>query len=289
MSYYDFEYVSVAEKKARNQKSLEKLRKRNPDISPIVINHNGRKLARTWWGEAWNSNLESYSDYANRMGRGRSYVRHGAILDLRISAGKVVALVQGRQARPYQVDIDILPLDRGTWQAVTTTCGGKIESLQELVEGRFPKDLAELFTARGQGLFPAPREITLHCSCPDWAVMCKHVAAVLYGVGVRLDENPALFFVLRDVNIDDLVTKVVADRTESLLKRSGQRSARVIDDGDIGAMFGIDIEESGETRPSSSSSPPPPPPPPPPPAAVPSQEKEVRKGFQVWQPRKRKK
>ena len=139
MEYYDFEYIPVAEKRARNQKSVEKLRKKNPDIAPVVMNSNGRKLARTWWGEAWNNNLESYSDYANRIGRGRSYVRHGAVLDLRISAGKILALVQGRQARPYEVCIDIQALDRTTWQAITRTCEGKIDSLPELIEGRFPK------------------------------------------------------------------------------------------------------------------------------------------------------
>lgn len=243
MSYYGFEYVSVAEKKARAQKALEKLRKKNPDLAPVCIE--GRKLARTWWGTAWNDNLESYSDYANRIGRGRTYVRHGAVLDLKIAAGKITALVQGSSSRPYEVRIDIEPIGKGTWQSITRSCEGKIESLHELVEGRFPKALAELFTARGQGLFPAPREISLHCSCPDWAVMCKHVAAVLYGVGARLDENPALFFVLRDVGIDDLVTRVVGEKSGDLLERAARRSARVIDD-DIAAMFGIDIEESFE-------------------------------------------
>ncbi|HUW64584.1 MAG TPA: SWIM zinc finger family protein [Spirochaetia bacterium] len=242
MSYYDYPvYVSVAEKKARAQKSIEKLRKKSPDITPIMIQ--GRKLARTWWGIAWNDNLESYSDYANRIGRGRSYVRHGAVLDLKISAGKIAALVQGSVAKPYTICIEIQALSKNTWETITKACEGKIDSLQELIEGKFPKGLAELFTARGEGLFPAPKEISLKCSCPDWAIMCKHVAAVLYGVGARLDENPALFFVLRNVNIDELVSKVIAQKSESLLGKSGRRSSRVIDDDDIGAMFGIDMEE----------------------------------------------
>lgn len=237
------EYVTVAEKKARNQKAIEKLKKKDSDISPVVIS--GRKLARTWWGKAWNDNLEKYSDYSNRIGRGSSYVRNGAVLDLKIVPGRVTALVQGSKKKPYQIDITIQPLGKNTWEAITKACEGKIESLQELIEGKFPEALNELFTAKGKGLFPAPKEISFGCSCPDWASMCKHVAAALYGVGVRLDENPALFFVLRNVNIDELVSKAISQKSETLLKKSGRKSSRVIDD-DISAMFGIDMEVENE-------------------------------------------
>jgi len=248
MSYYGFsEYVPVAQKKARAQKSLEKLRKSNPDIAPIIIN--GRKLARTWWGIAWNGNLESYSDYSNRIGRGRSYARQGAVLDLKITPGKIAALVQGSESKPYQINITIEPLSKNIWEAITKACEGKIDSLQELIDGKFPKALGELFTVQGKGLFPSPKEIYLNCSCPDWANMCKHVAAVLYGVGARLDENPALFFVLRNVNIDELVSKAIAQKSETLLKKSSRRSGRVIDDGDISAMFGIEMETGNEKAP----------------------------------------
>jgi len=240
MSYYYGIPVTVAEKKSMAQKSIEKLRKKNPDIAPVVID--GRKLAKTWWGIAWNDNLESYSDYSNRIQRGRSYVRHGAVLDLKITSGKIAALVQGSRAKPYQVDIVIQPLSKNTWETITKACEGKIDSLQELLDGKFPKALADLFTAQGEGLFPAPKEISFDCSCPDWATMCKHVAAVLYGVGARLDENPALFFVLRNVNIDELVSKAIAQKSEILLKKSGRKSGRVIDDDDISVMFGIEMQ-----------------------------------------------
>lgn len=245
MSYYDgYEYVTVAQNKAKAQKSLEKLRKQNPDIAPVVIT--GRSLAKTWWGKAWNNNLERYSDYSNRIGRGRSYVRNGAVLDLNITPGRIAALVQGSRSKPYRVNISIEPLNKNTWDAITKACEGKIDSLQELLEGKFPKTLAELFTAHGKGLFPAPKEISFDCNCPDWATMCKHIAATLYGVGARLDENPALFFVLRNVNIDELVSKAIAQKTQTLLRKSGKKSSRVISDGDIAAMFGIDMETESE-------------------------------------------
>jgi uncharacterized Zn finger protein len=244
MSYYDYdgfpEYIPVAEKRRRARESVEKLRKKNPDISPVIIS--GSKLTRTWWGKSWNANLERYSDYANRIGRGRSYVRHGAVLDLKITEGEINALVKGSAAKPYQVNISIQPLARDIWEALTNDCAGKIDSMQELLEGKFPKALSELFTAEGKGLFPAPKEISLKCSCPDWAIMCKHVAAVLYGVGARLDDDPSLFFVLRKVNINDLISETINKKARTLLEKSKAKSRRVIEDTDISDMFGIRME-----------------------------------------------
>lgn len=232
-------YETVAEKMAKVQKGIEKLKKKNPDIEPIVIN--GTKLANTWWAIAWNKNLESYSDYSNRIGRGRTYVRHGAVVDLKIAPGSVTALVQGTRAKPYKVEIAIEPLKKTLWDELVNTSQGKISSLQELTEGKFPKELGELFTKQGSGLFPSPDEISFDCSCPDWADMCKHVAAVLYGIGARFDENPMLFFLLRNVDINELVSKAVKEKTENLIKKSSKKSKRVIDNGDISDMFGIDM------------------------------------------------
>ena len=242
MAYYsEFpEYVSVAEKRQKALKSIEKLKKKNPDICPVIIE--GRKITKTWWGKSWNDNLESYSDYENRIGRGRSYVRHGAVLDLKITQGKISALVQGSVSKPYQVTISIQPLSNDIWQAITKNCVGKIDSLQELIVGKFPKTLSELFTAKGEGLFPASKEIALQCSCPDGANMCKHVAAVLYGVGARLDDDPTLFFVLRNVKVDDLISETISQKTETLLERSKAKSRRIIEDTDISEMFGIEME-----------------------------------------------
>lgn len=234
------EYITVAEKKAKAQKSIKKLEKKNAELSPVILS--GRILAKTWWGKAWNENLESYSDYSNRLGRGKTYVRNGAVLDLKITQGKIAALVQGSRAKPYKVEIVIEPLSEATWKTITKACEGKIESLQELIEGTFPKALAELFTAPGKGLFPSPKEISLNCNCPDWATMCKHVAATLYGVGSRLDAAPELFFVLRNVNINQLISKAITQKTETLLNKANKKSSRVIENDDIPAMFGIDVD-----------------------------------------------
>jgi uncharacterized Zn finger protein len=170
--------------------------------------------------------------------------RHRAILDLKISPENITAMVHGSKANPYQVNIIIKPLSNKTWKTISKTCEGKIDSLEDLLEGKFPEDLADIFTAQGKGLFPAPEEISFDCSCPDYAVMCKHVAAVLYGTGSRLDEDPALFFTLRNVDVDELVAKAISQKSESLLEKSEQKSNRIIeeDEDDISSMFGIDVD-----------------------------------------------
>jgi uncharacterized Zn finger protein len=234
--------VSVGEKRVRARRKLEQLKKKHPGIRPVVIE--GNTLVRTWWGKAWNGNLTKYADYSNRVGRGRSYVRHGAVLDLQIKPGQVSALVQGSRQSPYTVTMQIKPISKAIWTEIRAACEGQLASLQELLEGRFPKGLAELFTAKGSGLFPSPKEIEFKCSCPDWAYMCKHVAAVLYGIGTRLDEDPSLFFVLRKMKMDDLITQAVRDKSARLLRQAKKKTSRVIDDADLGDVFGIDLESA---------------------------------------------
>ncbi len=244
MSFWSFpRYVSKAEKKARAEKKLNQLKKKKQDLRPVIIE--GSAIARTWWGKAWNKNLERYADYSNRIGRGRSYVRCGSVLDLQINAGEIKALVHGSRAKPYSINIKIKKLSRNTWQQITSGCSGMLESLEELLAGKFPKALEETFMQRDSGLFPSPKELEFDCSCPDWASMCKHIAAALYGIGARLDEDPTLFFTLRGVDTGDLITRTVSNKAEDLLKKASKKSARVIADADLSSVFGIDL--AGET------------------------------------------
>ena len=248
MANYGYgEYVPAAVKKARLEKKLERMKKKNADLAPIQVS--GRKLATTWWGIAWNTNLERYADYENRIGRGKAYLRSGAVLDLRIDSGKIHALVQGSRAKPYQVEIVIGALRPEAWARVSKACRGNIQSMKDLIEGRFPQALSELFTEKGTGLFPSPREIAFGCSCPDYAGMCKHVAAVLYGVGVRLDEDPTLFFKLRQVDVSELITETLIQATDALLGKSAAKSKRVLVDDDLGDLFGVDIQGDGAAEP----------------------------------------
>jgi uncharacterized Zn finger protein len=241
---YEFaEYVSVAERRARARKAAEKIaRKRGRVLAPVGPLE-GNKLVRTFWGKAWCDNLESYSDYANRLPRGRSYARHGAVIDLAIASGKVSALVSGMSTYDTTVTIRSLPAPR--WRQIAAACTGKIDSLVDLLGGKLPQQVMEIVTHKQRGLFPSPDQISFACSCPDWAGMCKHVAAVLYGVGVRLDEQPDLLFALRGVDHGDLISGAAAAAPRLAARASAGRKARkVIDNADLSAIFGIEVEET---------------------------------------------
>ncbi len=176
---YEFRpYVSVAERRRQAEREIDQRRKKGLKVAPIVID--GRIIAKTFWGKAWCENLESYSDFANRLPRGRTYVRNGSVVHLEIRAGKVSALVSGSEL--YSVEITITSLAAPDWKRVKRACAGQIGSLVELLQGQLSRSVMDVVTRRGEGLFPKPAEIRMECSCPDWAGMCKHVAAVMYGV-----------------------------------------------------------------------------------------------------------
>lgn len=240
MAYYDGypEYVSVAKKKEMAKKQIETLKKKNPNISPVVIE--GTSIANTWWGKAWNKNLESYADYSNRIGRGRSYVRNGAVIDLKIETGIVKALVQGSERKPYTIEIKIGVLSNENWEQLIQVCNHKIDNLEELILGKFPKELEEIFTLKGKGLFPTTKDIKFNCSCYDSASMCKHIAATLYAVGARFDQDPTLFFKLRNIEFEVLLKKTIEDKMKSLLENSEKTSDRVLRDVDVFGLFGLE-------------------------------------------------
>ena len=243
MRYYDTfpPYVPVAQRRAKAEKQLQQMQKKHPNLKPVRLT--GNSLASTWWGKSWNSNLERYADYSNRIGRGRSYVRNRAVLDLQITPEKITALVQGSRPQPYKITITIGTLSAGNWSRIRQACEGRLDSLSELLAGQFPQALKELFFEKGAGLFPAPHDIHFDCSCPDWASMCKHIAATLYGVGARLDEDPALFFTLRGINIDDLITQTLTETAQTLLGKAERQSQNILHDVDLGDVFGIQLDD----------------------------------------------
>ena len=198
----------------------------------------GRTIVKSWWGQAWCDNLEKYADFESRLDRGKRYVRTGAVVDLKIQKGKVLARVQGRRKTPYKVEIRISPLSEERCQYAIQQCGRKIENLERLVNGDFPKELKEMFLG-DKGLFPEPKEISFNCSCPDWALMCKHVAAVLYGIGARFDDNPLLFFELRGIDVERFIDVTLANRVESMLENVDASSERIITGGDWEKLFGV--------------------------------------------------
>lgn len=240
------QYETVAEKRAKAEKALDKFKSKNKtdNMSPIVIE--GRNIAKSWWGKAWCENLESYADYSNRIDRGKSYVRNGMVIDLKISKGLVSALVMGSRPTPYKCDITIKTLDEKAWSNLKTKLQSKFDSLQTLLAGEFPEDLKHVFSSKENGFFPSPKEIKMNCSCPDYADLCKHLASALYGVGAKLDANPELIFTLRGADINELTSSVLQSHKKTLSDKvsKAKKSKKVIKmkDSDIGSIFGIDIK-----------------------------------------------
>jgi uncharacterized Zn finger protein len=240
--YYGFKpYVSVGARRAQAARELAKLKKRGRQTSPVVIE--GRTIAETFWGEAWCDNLERYSDFANRLPRGRTYVRNGSVVDLQVAPGGVTALVSG--STMYDVKVTVAPVPRTRWSAICKDCSGAIDSLVELLQGRFSKGVMTRACEEKTGLFPSPKEIIFTCSCPDWASMCKHVAAVLYGIGARLDHQPELLFTLRKVDHQDLIATAGTGLSQ---KRKSGTGAKVLADDNLSEMFDIEMAASEKPR-----------------------------------------
>ena len=242
MAYYGGwkPYVSAAKRRAQAAKELAKRQKQGKGAaSPVVIE--GRTIASTFWGKAWCDNLERYSDYENRLPRGRTYVRNGSVIDLQIKPGVIKASVSGSSM--YDITLKIDPVEQARWRSICKDCSGAIDSLVELLQGRLSKVVMERICRQKDGLFPSPKEIELSCSCPDWADMCKHVAAVLYGIGARLDREPELLFLLRGVDEKELIVHAAGSIP---VVGKAPAGGRVLGGGeDLGDLFGIEMGGDG--------------------------------------------
>ena len=249
MSFHAWKpYVPVAKRRQQAAKELAKLLKAQKGgktgtqngtktAAPVIIT--GRAIATSFWGKSWCSNLERYSDYANRLPRGRTYARNGSVIDLQIATGEIVARVSGSYL--YTVRIGIAPVAPQRWTAICRDCAGSIDSVVELLQGRLAKAVMDRVCQPGDGLFPAPTEIKLSCSCPDGASMCKHVAAALYGVGARLDQRPELLFGLRGVDERDLIASV--GTANNLGAAPTAAPAKVLNHANLAGLFGLDMAE----------------------------------------------
>jgi uncharacterized Zn finger protein len=230
-------YVSIATRRREALRKMEQLRKKGHPVSPVTVE--GRTIARTFWGKAWCENLERYSDFANRLPRGRTYVRNGSVIDLQIASGEVKALVSGSEI--YEIVVKITPVTKARWKSICKDCAGAIDSLVELLQGRFSTGVMERICREKTGLFPAPNEIQLSCSCPDWASMCKHLAAVLYAIGARLDKQPELLFRLHELDEKELITKVGAALP---LAKKVTVPGKILRSDDLSELFGLDMAQS---------------------------------------------
>lgn len=229
-------YVRVADRKIQAKKEMEQQKKKGKTIEPVEIN--GRQIAQKFWGKKWCDHLESFADYSNRLPRGRTYVRNGSVCHLSVQKGSFEARVSGSSL--YKVKGTIKALPKNKWDAIKKRCSGQIGSMLELLQGKFSHHVMEIVADHKEGLFPNPREMEYECDCPDWADMCKHVAAVLYGIGNRLDHRPELLFLLRGVDASELVT--------TQFNIDVEKTANQLDNDELGNIFGIDFETGSEEK-----------------------------------------
>ena len=229
-------YVSVAERRVRAEKKMRKLHKQGHFIQPIEIQ--GRVIAHTFWGKAWCDHIESFCDLDNRLPRGRTYVRNGSVCHLEIKEGGVKAMVSGSSI--YNIEIGIKRLAKTKWQDLKNTCTGQIGSLLDLLSGRLSSGVMDVVCHPNGGLFPLSDDLDLSCDCPDWAIMCKHVPAVLYGVGSRLDVDPVQLFKLRGVNFEELI-----DVNQAVLEvtTAGQSKRKRLGDAAASDLFNLETDE----------------------------------------------
>lgn len=238
MSWYQYE--SAREKKERMEREFKKRTARGEVLEPLEVPEGRRKITRTFWGNAWCQHIESYRDYENRLPRARTYLRQGSVYNLSVELGKIRAQVAGSTL--YDVEITIKPLSDGGWEGVKQACAGKIGSLLDLLSGQLGSGVMEVIADKEHGLFPSPQEIRFNCSCPDYASLCKHSGAVLYGVAVKFDADPSLFFRLRGVDPAELLSSG-ADQAFA------PASETALEGEDLSALFGIDLGQgSGEVE-----------------------------------------
>lgn len=234
-------YQDVQEQKERVQREIAKRTKRGEKFEPLQT-PSGKKLCTTFWGQAWCRNLESYQDYESRLPRGRSYLRQGNVYNLEIQPGQLAAVVAGSEL--YDTSIHIQPLPKKQWRHIVEQGAGQAGSMLDLLAGRLGDELMRLLTDPQDGLFPKPKEIRFNCSCPDHADMCKHIAAVLYGVGVLLDTRPELLFTLRGVDQAELLSNASSSTMTTLSADTGDLAG-----ADLSALFGIDLAPEADVKP----------------------------------------
>ena len=238
-------YQDVEEQKKRVQREIAKRKKRGQKFEVLEAPPGKNKLSTTFWGQAWCRNLESYQDYESRLPRGRSYLRQGNVYNLEIKPGKLSAVVAGSEL--YDTSITIKPLPKEQWQQIVESSAGQVGSMLDLLAGKLGDGLMKVLTDQDGGLFPKPKEIRFNCSCPDHADMCKHVSAVLYGVGVMLDTKPELLFTLRGVDQAELLSNASSAAITDLSSSTGDLAG-----ADLSAIFGIDLSAEVMSEPPAS-------------------------------------
>ena len=217
--------LRAADLEALAKKRLAELQSDGEELQPVVATT--RKLAEHFWGSAWMKHLARCEAGGLCLAPGRTLLRHGCVLDLRLAPGLVTARVSAQEL--YEVRLQLKPLDAERTTALAQSCRGHIDSLVSLMEGKVDAAVLERLCDPDSGLLPEPADWHMGCTCPDWAEPCPHAAAAIYAAGVMIDQDPALLFTLRAVD------------PAALIQGEFARPAS-FDPASLAATFGIDID-----------------------------------------------
>lgn len=205
-------------------------------MTRYVVNVSTNLLVHTWWGKKWCENILGLADFENRLARGRNYLRKGAIKELYIEKGEINAKVKGYADEPYAITITIDPLD--------VNCANRIRQKFNHISGiknnYIPKDCLFLYEAE-TGLLPSNNEIHFSCSCPDSAIMCKHIIAVMYAIGCILDQKPLFLFDLRGIDISMGKHEIELNEINSFLSRIDDDDFSTANSCFLSQLFDIDL------------------------------------------------
>ncbi len=178
-------------------------------------------IGEQWWSRRFIAVLESYG-MSGRLQRGRNYARRGQVIEFALSQGLVAARVQGSRPHPYQVNIRVLPLTTAQWRAVQRRLAGQALFRAKLLAGEMPAEIEEVFADCGTPLFPrSAADLDMRCSCPDWEVPCKHLAAVCYVLAEAFDDDPFEMLAWRGKSRDELL----AELRRGMPRRQGAQGA----------------------------------------------------------------
>ena len=208
-------------------------------LTKYLIKLKSKNISCEWWGQQWCQNIGKYADYANRLERGRTYIRKQAVESLELKDRYIAARVKGSYFPYYDVVVEVDPLREDKVSEVLE----QIKDISLITNGYVSNDYYNLFTVK-EGLFPDTNEIRFSCTCPDCASMCKHVAAVLYAFGSILDKDPLALFKLRGVEVETYFDKKLYETANKMFQSISSFSSdeRTISEDDISNVFGLDID-----------------------------------------------
>lgn len=228
----DDRYVRVAKRKESAAETAKRLEAEGEILTPAKAH--GKAIANSFWGRSWCKAIEGWNDYESRLPAGRSLLKNGGVIDLRIEENLVTAKVVAD--RLYEVRIFFRKQDEERLAELKKHLTGKLTSLIDLIKGELSDEVITEICSEKYGLFPDYGELKTSCDCLDDAVMCRHAAAALYGIAPRLDDEPELFFTLRGIKAEDFFDSAEA------IRQTGEDTAE-IDLEDLSDTFGIDLEE----------------------------------------------